>query len=153
MKPEIRKQLSDILDTRQKQKDAATAWTAEKQSAEEKNLADFNAAKEKVIKPAFQEIVELYKAKGMSAHIVEQDEQYNSRGPSTPASIGLDLAQEEHRGNTMKPQFRFIFDRRTRTISLYTSTGSQGGPAGTPVPLDSVTAEWIQNAFVNYASR
>lgn len=150
MKPEIKKQLNDILDTRQRQEQTAVSQAAQKQRSEAKNLADFNAAKEKVIRPAFQEIVDLYQSKGIRARVVEQDEQFNSRGASTPASIGLDLAQEEH---ALKPEFRFIFDRRTRTISLYTSTGSQGGPAGTPVSLDSVTAEWIQNAFVNYASR
>jgi hypothetical protein len=60
-------------------------------------------------------------------------------------------AQDEHRGTTMKPEFRLIFDRRTRRISLFTSSASQSGPAGAPMPLDDVTAEWIQNAFVNYA--
>ncbi len=153
MKTEIWKQLSDILDTRQSQKQAAASQAAKREDTAAKNLADFNSLKEKVIKPAFQEIVEIYNMKGVRVQIVEEDEYTDARGRSVSASIALDLSGEEypvHRA--MKPEFKFIFDKRNRSVSLYTSTESQAGPAGSGVPLDSVTADWIQNAFVSYAS-
>jgi hypothetical protein len=153
MKTEIRTQLSDILDRRQRQKDAATSRAAEQQTVEGKNLADFSVAKEKVIKPAFQEIVELYKLKGLRAEIIEQNEHGDDRSGWTNASIELDLAQTEDFGATLKPHFKFIFDKRKRTLLLHISTRSSAGSAGSPVALDSLDADWIQNAFVNYASK
>jgi hypothetical protein len=49
MKPEIAKQLNDILGTRKRREQSAASQATERQSAEAKNLADFNTAKEKVM--------------------------------------------------------------------------------------------------------
>ena len=63
MKPETAKRLEAILNSRQQEKQATTTRAKEQQNAEAKNLADFSTAKENTIKPAFGEIIDLYKAK------------------------------------------------------------------------------------------
>jgi hypothetical protein len=154
MKPETAKKLEAILDVRQKEKQAATTQPTERQNAEAKNLADFLAKQGEVIKPAFQEIVDLYKARGIAIHIVEEDERTNTRGGTDSPTIALDMSGEydsSFRRTSMKPEFKLRFEKHKRSLSLHTSTGSQSGPAG-DVLLDAITADWIQDAFVKYQS-
>jgi hypothetical protein len=120
----------------------------EKQIAQ--NVADFEAAKNAVIKPAFQEIVDLYQEKGIAIRVAEQDEVANRNGGVQSASIGIDLAAAyPSRDSEMKPGFKLSFDKGNRTLSLHTSTGTQAGPAGS-VTLEAITAEWIHIAFAKY---
>jgi hypothetical protein len=150
MKPEIAKQLQALLDDRDKRKQADSARVSEQEKAEAKNLADFAAKKDQVIKPAFQEIVDLYQTKGIALRIVEQDEGPNDRGGTQPPSVRLDMSAAYPRTD-MQPQFRLTLEKRKRALSLYTATQGQAGPAG-EVPLDGVTADWIQTTFLKYAS-
>jgi hypothetical protein len=149
MKPEIAKRLNAILDTRQKQNQQASAGATEKQKRQARNLDDFNAKSESVIKPALQEIVQLYKAKGVTIYLQESNETLGRVGIVFP-TISLDMRGQYGRHDP-KPEFRFRFDKGDRTLSLYTSTGRQSGPAGT-VSLDDITAEWIHEAFAKYQS-
>jgi len=152
MKPETARQLGAILDSRQKQKQAATTQATARQKAEAKNLADFLAKKEGVIKPAFQEIADLYKARGIAVRISEEDERPNDRGGTDSPSITLDMSGDDYPSyRPMKPEFRLTFEKGNRNLSLYTSTGSQAGSAG-GVSLDAITADWIQDAFLKYQS-
>src|SRR6266481_5704243 len=137
MKPETEKQLGAILDSRQKQKQAATTKATEQQKAEAKNLADFWAKKEETIKPALQELVDLFKARGVSIRIVEQDEHPNDRGGANSTSISLDMAEVYPSYREPKPEFRLTFEKSSRSLSLYTSTGSMSGPDGN-VSLDAI---------------
>ena len=151
MKPEVAKQLQALLDSREKQKQADTTRVSEQQKAEAQNLADFAAMKNEVIKPAFREIVDLYQAKGITLHIVEQDESPNDRGGIQAPNIRLDMAGVYPSVRDMKPEFKLTFDKRKRSLSLYTSTQSQAGPVG-DVSLDAATADWIQSAFLKHES-
>ena len=151
MKPEIAKQLQDISDSREQQKQAAITQASEQQKAQANNLADFAAKKEEVIKPAFQEIVDLYKARGVAIRTVEEDERPNDKGGTQSPNIRLDMAGAYSSRSDMKPEFRLTLDKRNRTLSLYTATQSRSGPDGN-VSLDAITAEWIQSAFLKYAS-
>src|SRR5437660_9714008 len=92
MKPEIAKQLQTLLDDRDRQKQVASARASEQQKAEAKNLADFAAKKDQVIKPAFQEIVDLYGTKSIALHIEEQDESRDDGGGTQPQSIRVNMA-------------------------------------------------------------
>jgi hypothetical protein len=140
MKTETAKGLEAILEGRRKQAQVAVKRASEQEKAQAQNLVDFEAKKEKVIKPAFQELVDLYKTNGFTIRIAEEGEHQNIR---------LDMTQVYPDRRDPKPEFRLTFDKRTRTLSLYTSTGSQAGPAGS-VSLDDVTADWIQKAFLKY---
>jgi hypothetical protein len=80
MKPETAKQLEAILDGRQKQEQATAQRVDTQKQAEARNLADFSTKKEQVIKPALQELVDLYKARGISIRIEEEDERQNEKG-------------------------------------------------------------------------
>lgn len=150
MKPEIAKQLASILDGKRQQKQAAAKAEDEQAMRLAKNVADFSEKKQQVIKPAFEEIADLYKAKGLNIFLREQDEERNTQGGITPASIALEMHEQKPAG--MTPEFRLIFDKLNRTVSLYTSTRSRGGPAGKSVPLDAITADWIENTFLNYVN-
>jgi hypothetical protein len=151
VKSETAKQLEAILSGREMQKQASAAKATEQQKAEAKNLADFLVKKEETIKPALQELVGLYKAKGVSIRIVEEEEHPNETGGTASPYIRLDMAGAYTSYAPMKPEFRLTFEKRNRTLSVYTSTGSQSGPAGS-VSLDAVTPDWIQDAFLKYQS-
>src|SRR5260370_17891182 len=69
MKPETAKQPGTILDGQRKQKHAAATRVAQEQDQEAKNLADFSAKKEQVIKPSFQEIIEMFKARELPIYM------------------------------------------------------------------------------------
>lgn len=149
MKPETEKQLGTILDGQQQKKQVATQAAAQAERTLAKNVADFSAKKEQVITPAFQEIIDMLKARGLSIYLTEEDEQKNAKGGTIPASIGLEIYERRVPGN-MSPEFKFLYYKGNRSLSLYTSTRSQGGPAQ-DVPFDRVTAEWIQGKFLKYA--
>jgi hypothetical protein len=151
MKPEVEKQLQSVLDTRDKQRQEAATLAANRQSNEAKNLADFAAKKDEVIRPAFEEIVKIYKARNLPIRIQEKDETQNSKGGTEAPVIALDLAPNTYNA-TMKPQFQFTFDKRNRELSLYTSTSSQAGP-GPKIALDAVSIDWIHEAFVKYETK
>lgn len=151
MKPEIERQLQTILDGQQKQKETAAIAADERAKAEAKNTSDFETLKEEVIKPAFQEIIKLFEARGLPVYLSERDEEKNSRGGTTPASISLQIYERGILGN-LTPEFKFFYHNGSRKVSLYTSTRSQGGP-GQDVAFDGVTADWIQDEFAKYAQR
>jgi hypothetical protein len=150
MKPETVKRLEAVLDDREKQKQAAIRKATEQEQTEARNLADFSTKKQTTIKTAFQEIVGLYKARGVNNSIREADEQPNDKGGTTPPMITLEMSEKDSSYGSMKPEFRLTFDKRNRSLSLYTSTRSMSGPAGN-VPLDEITVDWIQDAFLKYA--
>ena len=151
MNSEIAKKLEAILTHRDHQKQAAITQVSEQQKAEAKNLVDFAAKKDEVIKPAFQEIVDLYAARGVTLRMEEKDERPNDKGGVQFASIRLDMAGVYSSRSDMKPEFKFTFEKGNRTLALYTSTTSQGGPGGN-ISLDAITADWIHDAFLKYAS-
>jgi hypothetical protein len=150
MKADTKNKLQAILDARNKAAQEATARGVEQQNAVAKNVADFTAKKEAVIKPAFQEIVDLYGADGVTLRIVEEDERTNKHGASQFAYIKLDMSAAYSRTD-MKPGFTLYSEKGNRNLSLHTATPSQAGPAGS-VSLDDITADWIQDAFLKYQS-
>lgn len=151
MKSETAKQLKNILDDREQQKREAVARSSEEQTLQAKNLADFAVKKDDVIRPALHEIVEIYRARAIPIRIEEQDERPNPKGGIESAAIKLDLGTPNAGYDAMRPQFTLTFDKRSREVALYTSTRSQSGPAG-KVSLDTVTADWIHDAFLKYES-
>jgi hypothetical protein len=152
MKPEIAKQLQAILDNRDKQSHEAAVRVSEQEKTEAKNLIDFAAKKDEVIKPAFNEIIDIYRAKGLTLRITEEDERPRHKGGIEPPYVALDMAGAySSRSSDMKPQFRLTLEKRNRKVSVFTSTQSMSGPAG-DVPLDSLTSDWIHEAFLKYES-
>jgi hypothetical protein len=150
MNPDIEKHLQVFLEEREKQKQAGLAQSTEKRNAEAQNVSDYKDKNEAVIKPAFKEIVDLYQARGVTLRIIEEDEAPDrSRGGFSDPNVRLDMAGAYPQRSDMKPEFRLSFEKRNRTLSLYTSTGTQAGPAG-GVSLDSITADWIHTNFLKY---
>lgn len=149
MKPELENQLKAILETKQKQNQEAAMSAASRERAEAKNTADFKALKENTIKPAFQEIVKLFQAKQLPIWVSEHEEETNRQGGKAPAAIGLEVF-EHNFGANMTPQFKFLYYNGSRTVSLWTSTRSQSGPAR-EISFETVTTEWIQEKFAEYA--
>lgn len=148
MKPEIAKALSEHLDRHNQEKRDAVVRASERQKQIAQNVADFEAAKNTVIKPAFQEIIDLYQARDIPVRVTEQGEAVNRNGGVQSASIGIDMAAV-YGHSDMKPHFMLSFDKGNRMLSLHTSTASQAGPAGN-IALDAITAEWIHEAFAKY---
>jgi hypothetical protein len=149
MKPETAKRLEAILEGRRKQEQATVERVSERQKAQAKNLADFGTKKEEVIKPAFQDIVDLYKTNGTTIRIVEEGERPDGKRGIQPPYIRLDMLKVYPSHPDQKPEFRLTFDKNNRNLSLFTSTGSQAGSAGN-ISVDAITAEWIQEAFLKY---
>jgi hypothetical protein len=149
MKPETTKQLEALLDQREQKKQAANTRAAEQRTAEDKNLADFVAKKNDVIVVAFQEIVDLYKRRGIQLLIEEENEKQSSSGGVTAPSIRLDMKGAYSSSSDMKPEFRLYFDKKSRKVSLHTATPSQSSPAG-QIALDALTTDWIQSEFLKY---
>ena len=150
MKTEIEGKLHRLLDERDQAKKKSAEQAALRQSAEEKNLEDFFAKRDSVIRPALQEIVTLYQSRGIFARIEETSEgEHTSAGPSRQPTIGIDLAGPNFHNQVMKPHFTFYFYKESRKLMLHTSTGSQAGPAG-DLPLDSISTDWIHEAFLKY---
>jgi hypothetical protein len=152
MKPETARQLGIVLDGQLQKKQAATKAEDDRAMTVAKNLSDFSAKKAEVIKPAFEEIINMFKARGLNVYMREGDEERNSTGGTTPAFVSLEMYEQRPSGG-MTPEFKIIFNKESRSLSLYTLTRSQGGPAGKSFPLDTITADWIQHAFLEYASR
>lgn len=150
MKPEMEKRLQTILDARNKQNQAAAAAASERQNTEVKNLADFKTKKETVIKPAFQEIIDLFQKNGVTLHVTEMDGTTDKHGAEQPPQIKLDTSAMYNRTD-MKPGFTLYYQKRNRVVSLHTATSSRGGPVG-DVLLDNLTADWIHEEFVKYQS-
>ena len=151
MKPEIEKQLEAILDERQKQERAARSRADERQQTAANNLADFLIARDKIIKPAFQEIVNLFAARGFTIRLTEENEYADARARSIEAGIALDMSGFYQKSSIPNPQFKLSFTKDTRNVSVYGSTDQTGGSRGN-VSLDDLTAEWIHEAFLNYQS-
>lgn len=149
MKPEVAKQLQDILDIREQKKHAASKELAELHKKDAKSLADFAAKKEKVIRPALQEIVDLYKIGGITLRIADETERPKDARAVVAPYIRLDMAGVYPTHRDMKPEFKITFEKRTRTLSLFTATQTSAGHAG-DISLDTVTADWIQTAFLKY---
>jgi hypothetical protein len=150
MKPELAKALSDHLDRHNQEKRDAVVRASERENQIAQNVADFEATKNAVIKPAFQEIIDLYHEKGISIQVDEHDEVTNRTGGIQPPSIGINMAAAyPPRPSDMEPGFKLSFEKGNRTLSLYTSTETQSGPAGS-VTLDAITAEWIHSGFAKY---
>jgi hypothetical protein len=147
MKPETERRLKAVFADRQKQKQSAAAQADQSAAQLAQNLADFNDKKQTIIRPAFEEIVNSFKNSGEPIRIEEQGESNNPRGGASFPSIALDLSVE-HRLDS-KIEFRLIFDKHRRSVELYTSTRTLGGPGGS-VSLDTVTTDWIQDTFAKY---
>jgi hypothetical protein len=141
MKPEIAKALSDHLDRHNQEKQQAVVRASEREKQIAQNVADFEAAKNAVIEPALQEIVDLYQIKGIAVRVTEQDEIVNRNGGIQPASIGIDMAAV-YPHSDMKPHSMLSFDKGNRMLSLHTSTASQAGPAGSVTPPTFVSDHW-----------
>jgi hypothetical protein len=152
MKPEIRKQLDAILDRQQEQKRASAIQVDEQHKAEAKSLTDYEAMKEKIIRPSFQEIVETYGSKGVHLRIEDQGEHPGEKGGMGLPNIRIDMAQMyPSASRDMRPEFRLSFQKGNRSVSLYTSTGHQSGPRGS-IALDAITADWIHAEFLKFQS-
>jgi len=149
VKPETKQQLTELLDKQNQRKREAKAQASAQQNAEAKNLADFSAKKKELIGPALREIANLYKENGTSIEIREEDERPNDKGGILSPYISLDMSGQYPGRSLPSPEFRLNFEKRTRNVSLYTSTGSMAGSAGS-VTLDTITTDWIQEAFVKY---
>jgi hypothetical protein len=148
MKPEIAKALSDHLDRHNQKEQEAVVRATERETEIAQNVHDFEMAKNALIKPALQELVDLYQEKGIAIRMTEQDEVVNRTGGRQPSRIGLDMAPL-YGASDLKPQFSLGFNKVNRSLSLYTSTGSQGGPGG-DISLDAITVEWIHDEFAKY---
>jgi len=151
MNSEITKQLEAILDRRQQQERVSAKRVSEQEQAEAKNLADFEVTKRDVILPAFHEIVNLYKQRGLRIRILEEQERPHGKGGFAVPNIRLDMA-ELYPSSQMEPGFRLSFEKRNRRVSLHTATNSSSGLAGA-AELDALTADWIQGEFVKYQNR
>lgn len=152
MNKDIKAKLEAEASKQKKHQDDLDATEAANKNTQAKNLADYNEKKEKLIKPALQEIVDLYKTKGIGIRIDEQDEFRKAKGGIERPYIGLDMhgAYPGIRiGSGLKPEFRLSFEKSTRTLRLYTSTGHSGGPEG-DFPFDDLTADLIHEAFLKY---
>ena len=152
MKPEVARQLQDVLDFREQKEASAKKQVAEQHKKEIRNLADFVAKKEKVIRPALQEIVDLYKIRGLVLRIFEDTEpRAKDARPVFAPAIRLDMAGVYTTRSEIHPEFKLTFEKRSRTVSLYTATQSAGGHGG-DIALDELTADWIHREFVKYES-
>ena len=151
MNSELAQQLESLLDADVNRKNVAANAAQERINQTAKNLADFESKKDAVIRPALKEIVTRYESKGMFCRVTERAEQERREGGIELPQIGLDLAGPEYRDQAMKPVFLISFDKQSREVSLYTSTGSQAGP-GPKAKLDDVTADWVHTEFLNYKS-
>jgi len=150
MKPETEKQLSTILDDQQRKTLAATQATAEAERTSMKNVGEFSAIKQDVIKPAFQEIINMFKRRGIPIYMREKEQERNQQGGTDPASISLEMYEQRPFSGGMSPEFKFLYYMGSRKLSFFTSTRSQGGPAK-DVPFEAVTVDWIQEEFAKYA--
>lgn len=152
MNPELAQQLESLLVADIKAKNAAKERATENINVAANNLADFEAKKDSVIRPALNEIAAQYEAKGLFCVLDERVQGERPGGGVELPRIGLDLGGPDYRDRTMRPAFTLSFDKKTRKLNLYTSTGSQAGP-GPEVTLDEITAEWVHTEFLKYKSR
>jgi hypothetical protein len=151
MKPEVERQLHSLFDARDKAHEKTFARATEREIAEAKNLSDFSDKKDTLIRPALQEIVNIYQERGAFARIVETSEDQNSRSASREPTIGLDLAGPSFYDKTMKPAFTFYFSKGTRALRLHTTSSWKSASVG-EVALDAVSADWIHEEFLKYRS-
>jgi hypothetical protein len=152
MKREVERQLHSLFDARDKAHEKAVAQATEREIVEAKNLSDFLDKKDTLIRPALQEIVNVYQERGAFARIVETSEDQNSRSPALREhTIGLDLAGPGYHDRTMKPAFTFYFTKGTRGLRLHTTSSWKSASAG-EVALDAVSADWIHAEFLKYRS-
>jgi hypothetical protein len=152
VKDEIARKLHGLFDEDEKAQQKSAERATEQQNAEEKNLTDFKRIRDAIIRPALQEIADVYISRKAYARIQETEEGDNSSTGSKDATITLDLAGPGYRDRTMRPGFRFYFDKRRRSLLLHTTTSSMSGPAG-DIALDAVTTDWIHEAFLKYRSK
>jgi hypothetical protein len=152
MKDEIARKLHGLFDEHEKAQQKSAEQATEQRNAEEKNLTDFKRIKDAIIRPALQEIADVYSSRKAYARIQETEEGDNSSTGSKDATIALDLAGPGYHDRTMRPEFRFYFDKRKRSLLLRTTTSSMSGPAG-DIALDDITADWIHEAFLKYKSQ
>src|SRR5579872_5609674 len=115
MRPEIEKRLEAILDNRQQKREAVVRKATERERAEERNLADYLTTKDRVIKPALQEIANIYKRRSIPTPIVDEPEQAMEKGGTRPPSIALDLSEAfPGHSRDMRPRFQLIFNKQKR---------------------------------------
>lgn len=152
MNPEIEQKLFAHLESQDQERQQTETRATDVQRVLEKNDADFRAKKKDTIRPALEELVDLYRSKGITLRIFETEVALNREGTIREATIGLDTkAAFSHSSGDMKPEFRLSYSRRSRKIGLYTTTPAQGSPGG-DIPLDEITEEWIHEKFLAYVA-
>jgi hypothetical protein len=114
---------------------------AQKQK-EDRFLKEFYSIREKVVKPAMEEIGEMLKARGQNCSIQEYNESIDHEGKTKDAQIGIYflLPKEQH--------VSFIATRYKEKVWVHESTigptrGGHSGNAG-EYPLEQITTELVQ---------
>ena len=153
MKPEVEASLQALLQKREDEKQASERRALAAKERKENNLTAFAAVRDRIIHPALAEIVQLYVAKGFPAHIVEKDEEVNSKGGTSQPYIRLSLEPETYSDSgTLKAAFTIYFEKEKNEVWIHKSTRSSASP-GERLSLDQVSGEWIHEQFLKYASQ
>lgn len=123
---------------------------AQKQK-EDRLLKEFYSIRERVIKPAMEEIGEILKARGQNYRIEENNESIDHEGKTKDAQIGIYflLPKQEHIYDLHRyPSVSFIATRYKEKVWVRESTigptrGGHSGSAG-EYPLEQITTELVQ---------
>jgi len=155
VKNDTKSKLDAIFQHHEAAKRIASQKQEEKETKEQQFLREFLDAREKIIRPAMQEVGEYVKAKGYNYEISTEDERIpaDGRSGSTDASIRLTIfTSEKNRPRHEFPGLTAYCRKRDQRIGFHSSNiaperGGSAGPAG-DAALSEITADLIQEKLL-----
>jgi hypothetical protein len=144
--------LSSLLDSY----DGAKVNPPDKSSAEDAWIEKFNAHRDKVIRPAMEQLGKEIEKRGHDFHIVAKDFRRGNRPLPDEASIRIDLYLADEKTRTKinadrRPHVGFVTNHKKQTVNVVIcDVTSRGGVESkvAELPLDKIDAALIKDKFV-----
>ncbi|MFG0414464.1 hypothetical protein ACF8MD_12400 [Pseudomonas sp. zjy_8] len=146
MSNDLRAELDALFTAKADREEKAKQATLQREAAAATFVEQFNTLRNEVIRPAFEEIVNLLAERGVTARISESDD-----NASESARITIRIQSNEEPGRYRQgefPHFSAICSKTSRKVNFHesTMTPSRGGHAGGAgeATIEETTKELIQ---------
>jgi hypothetical protein len=143
--------LEAILKKQKRDKESVQQRRIEKDQKLRDAVKDFDDKKEKEIKPAFEELLEVFESYGRhEVHITEENDRLPNYTPRLPPGITFHLvSRTQATENSRSLRFIMRLDAEKRIVRVFGSTGKKLVEQ-TQISLDAIDRKWVQEEFVDY---
>lgn len=153
MSDQLKSSLDAIFDQHEAAKHAAVVKEQTRRSEEDLFVDEFLSVRATIIRPAFEKVAELVKARGHDCEVVDVGGHPNGVDVPADARVTFRILLKNPRGDQGQPHLSAICDKAQRRVRFHESTmtpnrGGHAGPVG-EVALSAVTEEVIFSKAIN----